>query len=77
MKTLLPGFINKYFWGDDLSKLSWEKHSQYISKIILEKGDEKAVAWLFKKEKKEKLARQLASLKLSPKSANFWKLYLS
>lgn len=77
MRSFLPKLVSKYFWGDNLSELSWDQHSQYISKTLLEKGDEKAISWLIKRVNKQKLFNQLASLKLSPKSANFWKLYLS
>ena len=77
MKPSLPKFTAKYFWGDDLLELSWSKHSKYITKTLLEKGDQKAVSWLLKKVGKNKLLGQLASLRLSSKSANFWTLYLS
>jgi len=72
----LPKFITKFFWGDNLSQLSWDKHHKYITKTLLEKGDRKAISWLFKKTGKQKLSQQLTSLKLDSKSANFWKIYL-
>lgn len=77
MKSSLPKFVTKYFWGDDLSELSWEKHRKYITKTLLEKGDRKGTSWLIRIIGKQKLADQIASLKLSSKSAGFWKLYLS
>jgi len=77
MESSLPKFITKYFWGDNLSELSWEQHSQYISKTLLEKGNKKAISWLMKRVNKQKLFNQLTFLKLNPKSANFWRLYLS
>lgn len=77
MKSSLPPFVKKYFWGDDLNLLDWSKHCRYITKTILERGDEKAIAWLMKKASKENLRQSLTSLKLDPKSANFWKIYLS
>ncbi len=45
----LPDYVRKYFWGDDLNELSWKKHEDYIAKVLLERGDEKAVKWLLKK----------------------------
>ncbi len=77
MKAFLPKFVVKYFWGDDLNELSWPKNSQYITKILLEKGDLEAVAWLMKKVDKKQLLEDLSSFKLSPKSDNYWRLYLS
>lgn len=73
----LPSFLNKYFWGDDLSELDWDKHQKYIISVLLEKGDEKAVSWLLGKIDKLKLHGKLSSLSLSPKSNNFWRQYLS
>ncbi len=77
MKSSLPGFVSKYFWGDDLSQLHWPQNSQYITKILLEKGDSRAVAWLMQKVEKKQLLRKLNSFRLSLKSDNFWRLYLS
>lgn len=77
MDFSLPKHIIKYFWGDDLSQLNWKQHQKYITKTLLEKGNQKAVSWLLKKAGKQKIINQLESLKLSQKSANFWQLYLS
>lgn len=75
--TTLPDYVTKYFWGDDLSELSWEKHQRYVTETILNRGDAEAVKWLFQKVDKASLASSLNSYKLNPKSANFWKVYLS
>ena len=76
MKISLPDYVKKYFWGDDLSQLNWENHQNYISKTILEKGDQEAVSWLLKIADRRQLKRQLPQFKLDPKSNNFWNLYL-
>lgn len=76
MRLRLPSFIKKYFWGDDLSELAWPKHRKYIVQTLLEKGNKKAIAWLFSKVEKQELKRLLPSLKLSKKSSNFWRIYL-
>jgi len=76
MKTSLPDYVKQYFWGDDLSQLNWQDHQKYISKVLLEKGSQKAVSWLLKKAGRQKLKKQLSSLKLDQKSENFWKIYL-
>ena len=75
--TTLPDYVTKYFWGDDLSELSWEKHQKYIAETIMNRGSAKAVNWLFGQVEKKTLMSNLDSYKLNPKSANFWKLYLS
>lgn len=75
--THLPDYITKYFWGDDLSELDLQKHQDYISQTILDKGDTKAVAWLFSQMKKETIKQKLPKFKLSPKSKHFWEVYLS
>lgn len=77
MQNSLPKNLYKYFWGDDLSELSWQKHQKYITQTLLEKGDREAANWLLTSVDKSKLLAQLPKLKLSPKSRNFWNIYLS
>lgn len=71
---LLPKFITKYFWGDDLKTLSVKKHQRYVSNTILEKGDLKAFRWLTSKVSKKQIKQAVSKLK-NPKSKNFWQLY--
>lgn len=75
MTSNLPGYVQKYFWGDDLSQLNWPEHKEYITATLLEKGDVKAVKWLFKKQNKIELKEKLDNYDLSPKSKNFWNKY--
>jgi hypothetical protein len=75
--TDLPVEAQKYFWGDDLSDLSWEKHKNYIIQTLLEKGDLASIHWLFNKVSKNEIQALLPDLHLQPKSSNFWKIYLS
>ncbi len=77
MKQQLLPQAKKYFWGDDLSELSWDTHKKYIVETLLEKADFESVAWLMARQNKDELLSQLPSLKLSEKSKNFWELYLS
>lgn len=77
MKTKFPPEVKRLFWGDDLSQLSWAEHADYITATILEKGDIEAVRWLFRKVNKEQVVSNLDNYHLTPKSANFWKIYLS
>ena len=73
----LPGYVSKYFWGDDLNELSWETNSKYITETILNHGNAGSVSWLLSLVEKKKLADDLDTYKLNAKSANFWKIYLS
>jgi len=77
MQQKLPKQVNKYFWGDDLNQLNWQKHKKYIIKTLLEKGDLESLSWMFKKVNKKEVKKILPSLKLSSKSTNFWNLYLT
>jgi hypothetical protein len=77
MGLTLPAGIQKYFWGDDLNDLAWPKHRKYIVQTILERGNKEAVRWLFSSTDKTQIKRMLPKLKLSKKSLNFWKIYLT
>lgn len=74
---MIPKHAQKYFWGDDLTELSWPKHKDYITKTILEKGDTKAIHWLFELTDKKYLKQIIQNKNLDPKSKNFWQFYLS
>lgn len=74
---LIPSSVIKFFWGDNLDDLSFEKHSRYITETLLEKGDSSALKWLFSIQSPMKIRAELTNLKLSRKSVNFWQIYLS
>lgn len=73
----LPAQAAQYFWGDDLNDLDLEKHQSYIVQTLLEKGNAESIRWLFMHVGREQIREMLPHLKLSPKSSNFWRLYLS
>nr|MBI5455945.1 hypothetical protein [Candidatus Levybacteria bacterium] len=73
----LPNSVLKYFWGDNLKDLNWDKHKEYIAKTILEKGDNEAVRWLLKKVDKKYLKNLVKEKNMDSKSKNFWNIYLS
>lgn len=77
MTNKLPDQVTQYFWGDSLMELAWEKHKNYIIQTLLEKADFQALQWLFQQTNQAEILSLLPSLRLSPKSANFWKVYLS
>lgn len=72
----LPHYVTQYFWGDDLSQLDLEINQKYIIETLLEKGNDKALHWLFSKVEKQTIINYLPTLKLSKKSEHFWKIYL-
>lgn len=77
MVSTLPKYLHQYFWGDRLGELNLNDHRRYITQTILEKGDRQAASWLLKITGKSALKEQLKTLSLTPRSANFWQLYLS
>lgn len=73
----LPSFLNKYFWGDDLSQINLKDHRGYIAKTILSIGNLEAVKWLNSVFDKSFLKGLLDSKQIDEKSKKFWKLYYS
>lgn len=72
-----PQFITQYFWGDDLSQLDFSKNRKYILQVLLERGNQKAIQWLFSVLDKNTIKNTLPTIKLSEKSAHFWNIYLA
>ncbi|MEX0895911.1 MAG: hypothetical protein WDZ94_03145 [Patescibacteria group bacterium] len=77
MQPQLPTHVQKYFWGDNLEELSWDQHKKYIVQTLLDKGDMQSLNWLFQHISRAEIKRFLPTLKLQPKSSNFWQIYLS
>lgn len=75
--TQLPEFITRYFWGDDLKQLDFSKNKKYILQTLLERGNQKAIQWLFSILDRDSLKSMLPTLKLTKKSAHFWNIYLA
>lgn len=68
---IMPHDVAKYFWGDDLADLNWNRHQKYIIETLLEKRGKKAILRLFKQIKADELKAILPSLKVGKKSRNF------
>ena len=73
----IPTFVLKYFWGDNLNELGLQKNSTYMIQTLLEKGDQKAIRWLFSTIGPNIIKKTLPLIKLSKKSENFWNVYLT
>ncbi len=76
-KQILPDYIKRYFWGDNLAELDLHKNQRYIIQVLLEKGDSKALSWLFSIFPKGTIKNVLPKVRLSKKSSVFWNVYLS
>ena len=73
----LPKFLKKYFWDVEFEKIDLERKGVYVLRRILNYGDEKAVAWMYKNFKKSEIKNSLANFRgYSQKSANYWALIL-
>ena len=73
----LPKFLHKYFWDIDQAKLIPTKQSFYIRERLMDKGDLKAIKWLFKYSSKQDLKKvYLNSRGISKFSRPFWAAYL-
>ena len=72
-----PHSVARYFWGDNLQELNPQAHAKYITQTLLEKGDTKALSWLFSVFSAQAIKTMLPTLRLSKRSANFWATYLA
>ena len=72
----LPKFLKPYFWDTDFRSIDTSKHKKYITLRILERGDQRALKWLFKSYNPQSFKPMVkTSRQLSPRSANFWANY--
>lgn len=76
--TKAPLFLKKYFWDIDFKKLNPDKSKTFVLKRLLDRGDDKALKWLFKYCTKKDIKQLLLTTRdLSPKTANFWANFLN
>jgi len=69
----LPASLKKYFWDVEFKNIDLNNRKVYVLKRILEYGDEKAVAWMWKNFTESEIKHILYHYRgLSFKSANFW-----
>ena len=67
--------IRNYFWDINTNTASPRKHPRYYMTRILEIGNKRAVKWLFRVFGKKRISEALPMLKLSDRSANYWRYY--
>ena len=69
--------FRRYFWDVDVSTLDPKRHSVYIIERLVEFGDEAAASWLFEHFLRQEILSVVdRSRRISPKSANYWRLIL-
>lgn len=73
----LSTHIRRYFWDIDPDSGSPKKHPRYYITRILEEGDWQAVNWLLRMFGKNKIKYLLPTLRLSDRSANYWRYYFN
>ncbi|MEK7169578.1 MAG: hypothetical protein AAB377_02970 [Patescibacteria group bacterium] len=70
--------MEKYFWDTNPDKLDFKTNKKYIIERILEMGDEEAVRRLFGIFSKKDILEVVGNnRRISPKSANYWRLLLT
>ncbi len=75
-KNKLPVLLKEYFWDVKFEEIDFKKYEYYVIKRLLDRGDIKAIRWLFKRVKREKIIEVLlTTYDLSLINSNFWCLY--
>ena len=73
----IPLTLYRYFWDCDPRLLDITQHERSILDRLLERGDLESVRWMLKTYDHSRIADVVrVSRSLSPKSRNFWELYL-
>lgn len=73
----IPRFLKKYFWDVDFKGVNPQKHKVYVLRKVLEYGNEKSVAWVFKNYGRQGVVDVLSHYRgYSQKTANFWAIVL-
>jgi hypothetical protein len=73
----LPDFLRSYFWDVDFDLLDFKKSKTFILKRVLDRGDTKALGWMRRNYTNQEIEKLLLTTRdISPKTANFWALFL-
>lgn len=69
----LPGFLKPYFWDVDFEKLDKEQSTSYIIHRLLDRGNDKAIKWMYKTYDKNLIKETITKRRgFSAKTANLW-----
>jgi len=75
---IIPESLKKYFWDVEFSELSFEKHSRFITKRILNYGNMGDIKWLLTVIKTDFIKKIIrTSRNLNAKTRNYWEVMLS
>jgi len=73
---MIPKHLASLFWDTNVGAFDPRKHPAYTIARVLERGDERAVAWMRQTFSEEAILEVLRTDgRLSSRSANFWALY--
>jgi len=76
-KTQVPEFLRPYFWDVEFNLLDFKKSKTFILKRVLDRGNTKALAWIRQNYTNDEIKKLLLTARdISPKTANFWALFL-
>lgn len=72
-KAPLPQFLKPYFWDVEFEKVEKKRSASYIIHRLLDRGNDRAVRWMFKTYSKNMISEVLIKRRgFSAKTANFW-----
>ncbi len=79
MRNVIPEFIKPYLWSYDTEKMDPQEHWRLIITSVLNRGDRRALAWIFSNYAKEQIklaVREPLKGAWDKKSLNYWALIL-
>lgn len=77
-QTRLPEFLRPYFWDVKFADLDFKKSRTFILKRVLDRGNTKALGWMRQNYTNQEIEKLLLTTRdISPKTANFWALFLN
>jgi hypothetical protein len=75
--TKLPEYLRSYFWDVNFDLLNFKKSKTFILKRVLDRGNTKALGWMRQNYTNQEIEKLLLTTRdISPKTANFWALFL-
>lgn len=73
MQKKLPSYLKQYFWDVDFNKIDKNQSAPYVVHRILDKGNDKAIRWMFKTYDKKLIKEVVINRRgFNAKTANFW-----
>ena len=72
-----PEFLRSYFWDVKFDLLDFRKSRTFILKRVLDRGNTKALSWIRQNYTNQEIKKLLLTTRdISPKTANFWAIFL-